>query len=92
MGLLANDVLERELASMEGWTYEQNAIQKSLVFDNYMAGIEFVNKLAVIAESKNHHPDLTVGWCKVKVRFTSHDLGGVTRGCVDMAKAVDTLN
>lgn len=91
MGLLSTDALNKELASMDGWTFENNAIHKSIKFDSYMAGIDFVNELAVIAETKNHHPDLTVGWCSVGVTFTSHDQGGVTDQCITMARAVDAI-
>jgi 4a-hydroxytetrahydrobiopterin dehydratase len=91
MGLLTADAIHEELASMDGWAFEHNALQKKIKFDTYMAGIDFVNELAAVAEAKNHHPDLSVGWCKVEVRFTSHDQGGVTRECIEMAKAVDTI-
>ena len=56
-----------------------------------MDGIQFVNKLAEIAESMNHHPDLKVGWCKVDVLFTSHDQGGVTDQCIRMAQTVEKI-
>jgi 4a-hydroxytetrahydrobiopterin dehydratase len=56
-----------------------------------MDGIEFVNELAKVSEKNNHHPDLIVGWCKVNVTFTSHELGGVSSECINMAKALETL-
>ncbi len=91
MALLTSDAIQQELASMDGWIFQGNVIHKNINFDTYMAGIAFINKLADIAEANNHHPDLTVGWCKVGVTFTSHDQGGVTGQCITMAKAVDTL-
>ena len=60
-------------------------------FDTYLSGIDFVNKLALIAEENNHHPDLSIGWCKVSVTFTSHDQGGVTDDCIKMAKFSEAL-
>jgi 4a-hydroxytetrahydrobiopterin dehydratase len=54
-----------------------------------MEGIEFVNILAVKAEEVNHHPDLEISWCRVKVTYTSHDQGGVTQQCISMAKMVE---
>ena len=39
MGLLSEDTIQNQLASMDGWTFEHNAIHKSLKFDSYMAGI-----------------------------------------------------
>ena len=56
-----------------------------------MDGIKFVNILAEKAEEVNHHPDLVVGWCEVSVSFTSHDQGGVTSACVEMAKTIEKL-
>jgi 4a-hydroxytetrahydrobiopterin dehydratase len=50
-----------------------------------------VNLLAKKAEEVNHHPDLEIGWCRVKVSYTSHDQGGVTPQCIQMAKLVDEL-
>ena len=40
-----------------------------------MNSIAFINQLAERSEKNNHHPDMYVGWCKVNIAFTSHDLG-----------------
>ena len=47
--------------------------------------------VAEIAEENNHHPDMVVGWCKIDVAFTSHDQGGVTTACLDMAKRTELV-
>jgi|TARA_B100001964_G_scaffold40319_1_gene44118 4a-hydroxytetrahydrobiopterin dehydratase len=91
MGLLSNEEINSALVSLDGWVYLDNQISKSVSFDTYLNGIEFVNSLAKIAEEMNHHPDLKVGWCQVEVLFTSHDLGGVTTQCIEMAKMVDSI-
>ena len=91
MALLAQTEIQSAVAKLEGWTYSDNAIHKTITFDSYMDGIGFVNQLAEHAEAINHHPDLTVGWCKVSVTFTSHDQGGVTDQCIAMAKAVHSI-
>ena len=43
------------------------------------------------AEENNHHPDVVVGWCKISLVFTSHDLGGVTQLCIKMAKEAEKI-
>ena len=91
MSLLNNKQIRDELNNMDGWEYKDNKIYKSYHFDSYMDGINFVNILAKKAEELNHHPDLIVGWCEVSVSFTSHDKGGVTSACVQMAKTVEEL-
>ncbi len=91
MALLSQTEIQSDLNELNGWTFDDNAIHRNVTFDSYMEGIKFVNRLAEVAEEKNHHPDLIVGWCKVGVTFTSHDQGGVTDQCIAMAKAVDSL-
>lgn len=83
--------INEALKTLSGWSYSNNMIHKDISFDSYMDGIDFINRLALKAEEENHHPDLTVGWCKVGVTFTTHDSGGVTEKDIKMAKAVDSL-
>lgn len=89
MALLNDSEIQSNLDSMEGWVFSNNSISKEFLFNDYMSGIEFVNELAKVAEQNNHHPDITIGWCKVAISFTSHDLGGVSTECVRMAKTVE---
>ena len=91
MSLLNSKQINDELNNMDGWVFENNRITKSYHFDSYMGGIKFVNILAEKAEEVNHHPDLVVGWREVSVSFTSHDQGGVTSACIEMAKTVEKL-
>jgi 4a-hydroxytetrahydrobiopterin dehydratase len=79
------------LMSLKGWVFEDNTIYKEYTFKNYMDSIRFIQVLAKEAEKKNHHPDMIVGWCKIKVSFTSHDKGGVTEECIAMAKVAEKI-
>ena len=56
-----------------------------------MEGIQFVQNIAVLAEAQNHHPDINIGWCKVDISITSHDLGGVSTKCVNLALGIDNI-
>jgi len=91
MALISKTQIQSAIESIDCWIYFDNAIHKTIMFDRYMDGIKFVNQLAELAEASNHHPDLTVGWCKVGVTFTSHDQGGVTDQCIAMAQAIDSI-
>ena len=85
------DSVEESLMSLEGWVFEDNTIYKEYNFKNYMDSIRFIQDLAIEAEKENHHPDMIVGWCKIKVSFTSHDKGGVTEECIAMAKVAEKI-
>ena len=79
------------LIGLNGWDFQDNSLKKTFTFDSYMQSIEFINRVAEKAEIVNHHPDMEVGWCKIRIAFTSHDLGGVTASCIEMAKQVDSV-
>ena len=91
LSLLSNVEVNKQLKLLDGWSLENNAIKKEYIFDSYMDSISFINLLAKKAEKENHHPDLVVGWCKINVVLTSHDLGGVTQLCVKIAKESEKI-
>ena len=88
--LIAPDGINKSLSN-KGWSYADQIISKSFNFDTYMEGINFVNKTAELAEANNHHPNITIGWCHVHVSISSHDLGGVTTKCINLATGIDLI-
>ena len=91
MSCLSNSDIQYAISDLNGWEFKNNAIHKILTFESYLNSIAFNNRLAEIAEENNHHPDMVVGWCKIDVAFTSHDQGGVTTACIDMAKKAESV-
>ena len=89
--LLSETQIETSLAELENWQYGNKKINKVYTFDSYMESIDFINSVAKKAEEFNHHPDLTVGYCKINIEITSHDLGGVTTGCIDLAISIESI-
>jgi 4a-hydroxytetrahydrobiopterin dehydratase len=83
--------IQYAISDLNGWEFKNNAIHKIFIFESYLNSIAFINRLAEIAEENNHHPDMVVGWCKIDVAFTSHDQGGVTTACIDMAKKAESV-
>ena len=88
--LISPDEINKSLAN-QGWIYSDKKISKTFNFDQYMDGIKFVNKMVELAEASNHHPDITIGWRRVDVTISSHDLGGVTTKCVNLATGIDLI-
>jgi 4a-hydroxytetrahydrobiopterin dehydratase len=76
--LLNAEVIQAELSKLPGWQVEDRELVKEFQFASYLAGIEFVQKVARLAEEMNHHPDLLVLWRKVTVRLSTHSVGGLT--------------
>lgn len=91
MSLLNTNQVNEALKKLNQWEYKNNTISRSFKFSTYMEGISYVQSLALIAESENHHPDIAIGWCNVKIEYTSHDLGGITDNCIKMATLTTNL-
>ena len=89
--IVSNDDIQSSLKTLSGWEFSDNKLKRELQFGSYMDGIEFINSLAKKAEERGHHHDLVVGYCKVHVEFTSHDLGGVSDECINMARYIESI-
>jgi 4a-hydroxytetrahydrobiopterin dehydratase len=90
-GVLRPDDLAKRLRGLSGWTLEDGKLVRSYTFPDFVAAVEFVDRLTVVAEAQNHHPDLLVGWGKVTVQLSSHDVGGITARDFRLAAALDDL-
>ena len=91
MSLLNKEQIEENLQGSNNWFISEKVIKKKLKFNSYMDSIKFINKVATKAEELNHHPDMIVGWCEIEISFMSHDKGGVTSDCINMAKFVESI-
>lgn len=78
MAKLSPDQIAEKLKALPGWGYKQNAIAKIFRFKEYLHGIEFVQKVAEIAEAADHHPDILINYTRVTFSCSTHDAGGVT--------------
>ncbi len=85
-----SDIIKR-VQELDGWELEDGKIVKSFGFKSFTQGIEFVNDVAEIAESQNHHPIITVIWKTVKISSISFDVGHLTDRDFKLAKTIDEL-
>lgn len=85
------EIIER-LSSLDNWGRDGDHITKTFKFDAYLAGLAFASAVGVIAEGFDHHPDMTIGWRKVTVSFTTHDAGHkLSAKDFDVAEAIDAV-
>jgi 4a-hydroxytetrahydrobiopterin dehydratase len=91
--LLDDAQIDERLASVAGWRRgEGSSIVRDLAFEDFAAAIDFVNRVAELAESTNHHPDILVhGWNKVRLTLSTHSQGGLTDADFGLARRIDEL-
>ena len=83
--------IERLLKRIDGWEYANGVIAKTYSFKNYYQTIAFVNAMAWISHREDHHPDITVGYNKCRVEYSTHAIGGLSENDFICAAKVDAL-
>lgn len=81
------------LAEVPGWALadEGKEILREYRFGNFHETMAFVNALAWVAHREDHHPDLEVGYSRVRVRFSTHAIGGLSENDFICAAKIDAL-
>ena len=89
---LSEAEVQAGLQDLPGWALVDGRVEKTFSFATYAEGVAFAVKVAMAAEKADHHPDdLSIGWCKVRVAYVTHSVGGVTRLDLEAAAKVDGL-
>ena len=66
------------LKTIPNWSKRAQTIHRTFKFGGFLKGIDFVNRIARLAQKMNHHPDVNIRFDKVALRLTTHDAGGIT--------------
>lgn len=77
------------LGALDGWKSTGKEISKTFTFKNFYETMALVNAIAFMAHRENHHPDLEVGYNKCHVRYSSHEVGGLSENDFICAAKVD---
>ncbi len=87
--LLDDAEISERLKDLKGWSRDGSFITKAFEFKAFMDGIEFVNRVAAVAEKEEHHPDIHVRYTTVTLSLQTHSEGGVTEWDVELAEAIE---
>ncbi len=83
-----------QLENLPGWrlTADGKRIRREWTVKNFMAGMEFFNKVAELAEEDGHHPDLhLVGYRNLSIELWTHAIGGLSENDFILAAKIDRL-
>ncbi len=83
-----------QLRALTGWTITSapDRICKSWVVKNFMAGMEFLNAVAALAEEEGHHPDVHLsGYRNLTIEIWTHAIGGLSLNDFILAARIDQL-
>ena len=88
--MTAEELVEK-LSEVNNWEETDGTIHRRFRFENFAESLDFVNKVGEIAESQDHHPDITFGWGYAEFSITTHDQGGLTEKDFALAKKIEAI-
>ena len=88
---LSEPEVRERLARVPRWALRDGRLHCDFAFRDFVEAFGFMARVALLAESKDHHPDWSNAWNKVSIDLVSHDVGGLSQRDFDLATAIDAL-
>ncbi|MBS3135437.1 4a-hydroxytetrahydrobiopterin dehydratase [Candidatus Woesearchaeota archaeon] len=79
------------LKEVKGWELKDGKLSKDYKFESFMKSIDFVNKVAEIADSEGHHPDILIYYRKVNLTLYTHAISGLSENDFIVAAKINNL-
>ena len=87
--LLNDDQVSEALTHLADWQHKEGRLTRTVEMGSFPQAIQAVNRIAEIAESENHHPDIDIRWRKLTFYCITHAKGGITAADVSLAEEID---
>ncbi|MFC7448547.1 4a-hydroxytetrahydrobiopterin dehydratase [Rhodococcus daqingensis] len=89
--LLSDTEVDEALRSLPHWQRAGDSITRTVKCPTFPAAIALVDRVAVAAESRDHHPDIDIRWRTLTFICATHFKGGITELDVSLAREIDRL-
>lgn len=86
---MSESEIKTALESIPEWNEVGGELQRTFQFDDFVASMAFVNRVAEAAEADEHHPDILVRYNKVTLTMSTHDANGITSRDFRLATAIN---
>ena len=89
--LLTTEQRQQLQKERPAWEVDNTAMRRSIVFSDFVEAFGFMTRVALLAESRQHHPDWSNVYNRVKIELSTHDLGGLSTLDAELSSAIDAL-
>ena len=86
---LSDDEIQTELSKLSDWTLREGKLHREFKFESFVEAFGFMAKLALVAESLNHHPEWENVYNRVTISLQTHDVSGISNLDFAFAQAAD---
>ena len=74
------------------WFRDEGNLTKFFEFKDFNSSLDFVNKVATVANKLNHHPTILIDYNKVEIKTTTHDAGNIiTEKDYQLCREIDKI-
>jgi len=80
--------ISARLAKLPGWLLHDGKLHREFRFRDFSEAFAFMTRVAMLAESRNHHPDWSNVYDRVTIDLWSHDAGGITERDFELAQDI----
>jgi 4a-hydroxytetrahydrobiopterin dehydratase len=92
MKRLEESEIRQRLSDTPGWQLQEGNLAREFRFANFVEAFGFMTSVALIAERMNHHPDWSNVYNTVRIRLSTHDVGGISESDFALASAISDLH
>lgn len=90
---LTEEQIAKAMPDLPGWSYDNDSLQKTFVFNSFKEALSFIVRLGLHAEEQQHHPNIQNVYNKVIITLSTHDAGDkVTAKDHQLAKTIEKFN
>jgi len=84
--------VDARLRDLPEWEVVDGSLHREFEFADFPDAFSFMTRVALVAEKLDHHPDWSNSWNRVVIDIVSHDAGGITEGCFELASAAERFS
>jgi 4a-hydroxytetrahydrobiopterin dehydratase len=88
---LSESELAAALAARPLWRLHEGKLRRELRFAGFREAIAFMTRVALVAETLDHHPDWCNAYDTVRIELVTHDLGGLSTLDFELARQIDSI-
>ncbi|MDE1761721.1 MAG: 4a-hydroxytetrahydrobiopterin dehydratase [Candidatus Micrarchaeota archaeon] len=89
---MSDSEVKGKLRELNNWQLSKGKLHKEYKFETFEDAVRFIDQIAVIASSINHHPEIYNVYNRVTLELNTHDEGGITEKDFNLAKHIDGIS
>jgi 4a-hydroxytetrahydrobiopterin dehydratase len=91
-GKLAKQEIAAGLGQLNGWTVVKGKLHRIFEFKDFTQAFGFMKRVALAADSMDHHPDWSNAYNKVTIDLSTHSAGGLTKNDFELARKIQKIH